>query len=189
VAGLSEHGSELVWETRTHLLRLCINHFFHACREFHFQSPTHHCHHFQIHTGDVCCRCDMDHLGSTEFTPLAVEHGLSLLNVSHQPLLICVWVMYYSGLQLARFVEHLQLLALEFRLQLFLQSMTSKLGSLRSGSKIDVDLQPTNQPVLQLLELLTFMIIQLLRYVESDELKLHLLIIKRPNFNLLHFHY
>jgi hypothetical protein len=97
--------------------------------------------------------------------------------------------MYYSGLQLARFVEHLQLLALEFRLQLFLQSMTSKLGSLRSGSKIDVDLQPTNQPVLQLLELLTFMIIQLLRYVESDELKLHLLIIKRPNFNLLHFHY
>ena len=97
--------------------------------------------------------------------------------------------MYYSGLQLARFVEHLQLLALEFRLQLFLQSMTSKLGSLRSGSEIDVDLQPASQPVLQLLELLKFMIIQLLRYVESDELKLHLLIIRRLNFNLLHFHY
>jgi hypothetical protein len=97
--------------------------------------------------------------------------------------------MYYSGLQLVRFVEHLQLLALEFRLQLFLQSMTSKLDSLRSGSKIDVDLQPTNQPVLRLLELLKFMIIQLLRYVESDELKLHLLIIRRLNFNLLHFHY
>jgi hypothetical protein len=97
--------------------------------------------------------------------------------------------MYYSELQLVRFVEHLQLLALEFRLQLFLQSMTSKLDSLRSGSKIDVDLQPTNQPVLRLLELLKFMIIQLLRYVESDELKLHLLIIRRLNFNLLHFHY
>ncbi len=97
--------------------------------------------------------------------------------------------MYYSELQLVRFVEHLQLLALEFRLQLFLQSMTSKLDSLRSGSKIDVDLQPTNQTVLRLLELLKFMIIQLLRYVENDELKLHLLIIRRLNFNLLHFHY
>ena len=53
--------------------------------------------------------------------------------------------MYYSGLPLARFAMHLQLLALEFRLQLFLQSMTSKLGSLESGSKIDADLQLTRQ--------------------------------------------
>jgi hypothetical protein len=97
--------------------------------------------------------------------------------------------MYYSGLPLARFVMHLQLLALKFRLQLFLQSTTSKLGSLESGSKIDADLQPTSQPKLQLLQLLKFMIIQLLRYVKSDELKLHLLIIRRLNFNLLHFHY
>ena len=67
--------------------------------------------------------------------------------------------------------------------------MSSMLDSIRSGSKIDVDLQPTNQPVLQLLELLKFVIIQLLRFVESDELKLHLLIIMRLNFNLLHFHY
>jgi hypothetical protein len=97
--------------------------------------------------------------------------------------------MYYFGLPLARFVMHLQLLALKFRLQLFLQSTTSKLGSLESGSKIDADLQPTSQPKLQLLQLLKFMIIQLLRYVKSDELKLHLLIIRRLNFNLLHFHY
>lgn len=131
----------------------------------------------------------MDRPGSAEFIPLAVEHGLSLLNVSHQPLLVCVLVMYYSGLQLARFVVHLQLLAPEFRLQLFLQSMTSKLDSLESGSKIDADLQPTSQPRLRLLELLKFTIIQLLRYVKNDELKLHLLIIRRLNFNLLHFHY
>lgn len=78
---------------------------------------------------------------------------------------------------------HLQLLALEFRLQLFLQSVTSKLGSLESGSKTDADLQPTTQLKLQLLELLKFMIMQLLRYVKSDELKLHLLIIRRLNFN------
>lgn len=97
--------------------------------------------------------------------------------------------MYYSGLPLARFVMHLQLLALEFRLQLFLQSVTSKLGSLESGSKIDADLQPTTQLKLQLLELLKFIIMQLLRYVKSDELKLHLLIIRRLNFNQLHFHY
>lgn len=78
---------------------------------------------------------------------------------------------------------HLQLLALEFRLQLFLQSVTSKLGSLESGSKTDADLQLTTQLKLQLLELLKFMIMQLLRYVKSDELKLHLLIIRRLNFN------
>jgi len=71
--------------------------------------------------------------------------------------------MYYSGLPLARFAMHLQLLALEFRLQLFLQSVTSKLGSLESGSKIDADLQPITQLKLQLLELLKFMIMQLLR--------------------------
>jgi hypothetical protein len=187
--GLSEHGSELVWETRTHLLRLCINHFFRAFHEFHFLSPIHHCHHFRNHIDDACCRYDMDRPGSAEFIPLAVEHVLSLLNVSHQPLLVCVLVMYYSGLQLARFVVHLQLLALEFRRQLFLQSMTSKLGSLESGSKIDADHQPTSQPKLQLLQLLKFMIIQLHRYVKSDELKLHLLIIRRLNFSLLHLRY
>lgn len=97
--------------------------------------------------------------------------------------------MYYSGLPLARFAVHLQLLALEFRLQLFLRSMTSKLGSLENGSKIDADLQLTSQPKLQLLQLLKFMIIQLLRYAKSDELKLHLLIIRRFDFNLLRSHY
>lgn len=186
---LSEHGSELVWETRTRPLRLCINHFFRAYHGFHFLSPTHRCHHFPSHIGDVYCRYDMDRPGSAEFTPLAVEHGLGLLNVSRRPLLVCVWVMYYSRLQLVRFVAHLRLLALEFRLQLFLRSMTSKLGSLECGSKIDAYLQLLSLLKLQLLQILKFTIIQLLRYVMSDALKLHLLIIKRFDFSLLPFHY
>lgn len=188
---LSEHGSESVLETRTHPLHLCINHFFHAFHEFHFLSPTHRCHHFQNHmaSGDACCRCDMDRPNSAGSTPLTIERGSSLLNASHQPLLICVWVMYYSGPPLARFVVHLQLLTLAFRLRLLLQSMTSKLGSLESGSKIDDDLQLTSQPKWQLLQLLKFKIIQLLLFVKSDELKLRLLIIRQHYFILLQYHY
>ena len=91
--------------------------------------------------------------------------------------------MYYSRLQLVRFVAHLRLLALEFRLQLSLRSMTSKLGSLERGSKIDAYLQLLSLLKLQLLQILKFTIIQLLRYVMSDALKLHLLIIKRFDFS------
>lgn len=142
------HESELVLETRTRPPRLCINHFFRAYHGLHFLNLTRHCHHSQNHmaSDDVCCRCDKDRPSSAGSIPPTVEHELSLPNVLHQPLLVCVWVMYYSGQPPARFVVHLRLPALGFELQSFLQSMTSKLGSLESGSKIDAVLRPTSQP-------------------------------------------